>query len=160
MAGNTPDKKNKATLQQHVGLWSYKVFCFFLRLLDIRLVALIGRCVGYLVWAVSSRRRAIVARNFRIIVDPTLRKDKLNSMVRRNMVRTSMNLACSLRTGLMSKKEMERSIRMEGADHFEACGQNGHCVISCIPHAGNWEIWRAFVPISPKWNTSVPCTAE
>lgn len=150
MAGNTPDKKNKATLQQHVGLWSYKLFCFFLRLLDIRIVALIGRCVGYLVWAVSSRRRAIVARNFRIIVDPTLRKDKLNSMVRRNMVRTSMNLACSLRTGLMSKKEMERSIRMEGADHFEACGQNGHCVISCIPHAGNWEILARIRPYFTK----------
>lgn len=150
MAGNTPEKKNKATLRQYVGLWSYKAFCFFLRLLDIRLVALIGRCVGYLVWAVSSRRRAIVARNFRIIVDPTLRKDKLSSMVRRNMVRTSMNLACSLRTGLMSKKEMERSIRMEGADHFEACGQNGHCVISCIPHAGNWEILARIRPYFSK----------
>ncbi len=150
MAGNTPEKKNKATLRQYVGLWSYKAFCFFLRLLDIRLVALIGRCVGYLVWAVSSRRRAIVARNFRIIVDPMLRKDKLSSLVRRNMVRTSMNLACSLRTGLMSKKEMERSIRMEGADHFEACGQNGHCVISCIPHAGNWEILARIRPYFTK----------
>lgn len=150
MAGNTHEKKNKASLRQYVGLWSYKAFCFFLRLLDIRLVALIGRCVGYLVWAVSSRRRAIVARNFRIIVDPTLRKDKLSSMVRRNMVRTSMNLACSLRTGLMSKKEMERSIRMEGADHFEACGQNGHCVISCIPHAGNWEILARIRPYFTK----------
>lgn len=150
MAGNTPNKKNEATLQQYVGLWSYKAFCFFLRLLDIRLVALIGRCVGYLVWAVSSRRRAIVARNFRIIVDPMLRKDKLSSMVRRNMVRTSMNLACSLRTGLMSKREMERSIRMEGADHFEACGQNGHCVIACIPHAGNWEILARIRPYFSK----------
>ncbi|MBQ8516725.1 MAG: hypothetical protein IJ498_04000 [Akkermansia sp.] len=150
MAGKTPEKQHRATLLQYAGLWSYKSFCFVLRLMDIRLVALIGRCVGYLVWAVSSRRRAIVARNFRIIVDPTLRKDKLSSMVRRNMVRTSMNLACSLRTGLMSKKEMERSIRMEGADHFEACGQNGHCVISCIPHAGNWEILARIRPYFTK----------
>lgn len=150
MAGKTPEKQHRATLLQYAGLWSYKSFCFVLRLMDIRLVALIGRCVGYLVWAVSSRRRAIVARNFRIIVDPTLRKDKLSSMVRRNMVRTSMNLACSLRTGLMSKKEMERSIRMEGADHFEACGQNGHCVISCIPHAGNWEILARIRPYFSK----------
>lgn len=150
MAEKAAEKKNKATILQHAGLWSYKAFCFFLKLLDIRLVALIGRCMGYLVWAVSARRRAIVARNFRIIVDPMLRKDKLNSMVRRNMVRTTMNLACSLRTGLMSKKEMERSIRMEGADHFEACGQNGHCVISCIPHAGNWEILARIRPYFTK----------
>lgn len=138
--------KQKATFQQHVGLWAYKTFCFFLKAIDIRVVALIGRCVGYLTWAVAAKRRAIVARNLRIVVDPALRKDKLSPMVRRNIVRTSMNLACSLRTGLMSQKEMERSIHMEGADHFRNCGMNGHCVISCIPHAGNWEILARIRP--------------
>lgn len=146
MAATSQEKNPKATFRQHLGLWAYKTFCFLLKATDIRLVALVGRCVGYLVWMFAPKRRAIVARNLRIIVDPTLRKDKLNSMVRRNIVRTSMNLACSLRTGLMSDKEMERSIRMEGADHFEACGMNGHCVISCIPHAGNWEILARIRP--------------
>lgn len=139
-------KKAKATILQYIGLWSYKLFCLCLRLTDIRLVALFGRLIGYLVWACSAERRKIVARNFRIIVSPTLRADKLNAMVRRNMVRTTMNLACSLRTGLMSDKEMARSIRMEGADHFESCGMNGHCAISCIPHAGNWEILARIRP--------------
>lgn len=146
MAATSQDKKPKATFRQHIGLWAYKTFCFLLKATDIRLVALAGRCVGYLVWMFAPKRCAIVARNLRIIVDPTLRKDKLNSMVRRNIVRTSMNLACSLRTGLMTDKEMERSIRMEGADHFEACGMDGHCVISCIPHAGNWEILARIRP--------------
>lgn len=138
--------KQNATLRQYVGLWAYKAFCLFLKAMDIRLVALIGRCVGYLVWAMAGKRRAIVARNLRIIINPMLRKDKLSSMVRRNIVRTTMNLACSLRTGLMSQKEMERSIRMEGAEHFRNCGMNGHCVISCIPHAGNWEILARIRP--------------
>lgn len=145
MADKT-QKKPKATFLQHLGLWGYKLFCLCLRLTDIRLVATFGRVIGYLVWMCSSDRRKIVARNFRIIVSPSLRADKLNAMVRRNMVRTTMNLACSLRTGLMSDREMARSIRMEGADHFEACGMNGHCVISCIPHAGNWEILARIRP--------------
>ncbi len=136
----------KATWGQHLGLWSYKVLCLILRICDIRIVATIGRLVGYLVWAMASSRRRIVERNLRIVVDPTLRKDKLNSMVRRNIVRTSMNLACSLKTGLMTAKEMERSIRMEGADFFEESGMNGHTVISCIPHAGNWEILARIRP--------------
>ena len=46
MAEKADEKKNKATILQHAGLWSYKTFCFFLKLLDIRLVALIGRCMG------------------------------------------------------------------------------------------------------------------
>lgn len=145
MAENKTNKP-KASFLQYIGLWSYRLFCLLLRLTDIRIVATLGRILGYLVWAVSSGRRKIVARNFRIIVSPTLRADKLSSMVRRNMVRTTMNLACSLRTGLMSDKEMARSIRMEGADHFENSGTNGHCVISCIPHAGNWEILARIRP--------------
>ncbi len=136
----------KATWKQKLGLISYKALCFVLRLTDVRLVALIGRGVGYLVWAASASRRRIVARNLRIVIDPALRPDKLASMVRRNMVRTSMNLACSLKTGLMTDREAERSIRMEGAEVFEEGGLGGHTVISCIPHAGNWEILARIRP--------------
>ncbi len=129
----------KATLGQHIGLWSYKAFCLLLRLCDIRLIALFGRAIGYLVWAVSTSRRQIVARNMRIIHDPTLRADKLGPLVRRNMVRTSMNLACSLKTGLMTDREMKRAINVEGAEIFEHVGLTG-TAICCVPHAGNWEI--------------------
>ena len=146
MANTSQGKEAKATFRQHLGLWAYKTFCILLKAIDIRLVALIGRGVGYLVWAFAPGRRAIVARNLRIIIDPRLRRNKLRSMVRRNIVRTSMNLACSLRTGLMTEKEMERSIHMEGAEQFEQSGMNGHCVISCIPHAGNWEILARIRP--------------
>ncbi len=134
------DPTPKATLGQHISLWSYKAFCLVLRLCDIRLIALIGRVVGYLVWAASASRRRIVARNLRIILDPMLRADKLGSMVRRNMVRTTMNLVCSIKTGLMSDKEMARSIRVEGAEIFENSGLGGRTAICCVPHAGNWEI--------------------
>lgn len=70
MAATSQDKKPKATFRQHIGLWAYKTFCFLLKATDIRLVALAGRCVGYLVWMFAPKRRAIVARNLRIIVDP------------------------------------------------------------------------------------------
>ncbi len=138
----------KATLGQYIGLWSYKVFCFFLWLCDIRLIALCGRVAGYLVWATSSSRRRIVARNMRIILNPALRGDKLNALVRRNIVRTTMNLVCSLKTGLMTDREMERSIQVVGAEPFEHAGLEG-TAICCVPHAGNWEILGR---IRPKFN--------
>ncbi len=136
----------KASLGQYIGLWGYKALYFVLRLCDIRLVALTGRALGYLVWAASASRRKIVARNMRIVVDPTLRASKLNALVRRNIVRTTMNLISSLKTGLMTDKEMQRSIHMEGADFFEHSGMNGRTVISCVPHAGNWEILARIRP--------------
>ncbi len=140
----------KATLGQHIGLWSYKAFCLVLRLLDVRLIALFGRIIGYLVWASAASRRQIVARNLRIILDPALRADKLNSMVRRNIVRTSMNLACSLKTGLMTDREMKRSIHVEGAATFEHAGIEGRTGICCVPHAGNWEILGRIRPLFSK----------
>lgn len=140
----------KPTLSQYIGLWAYKAFYGLLYLSDIRIVALIGRAIGYLVWAVSPSRRRIVARNFRIILDPTLRPNKLASLVRRNMVRTSMNLACSLKTGILNEREYARSISLSGREIFRDAGMEGHTAISCVPHSGNWEILARIRPEFPE----------
>lgn len=140
----------KPTLGQYIGLWAYKAFYGLLYLSDIRLVALIGRAIGYLVWLCIPSRRRIVARNFRIVIDPMLRADKLRPLVRRNIVRTSMNLACSLKTGILSEKEYARSISLSGREIFRDAGMDGHTAISCVPHAGNWEILARIRPEFPE----------
>lgn len=147
---SSEEKKPRASMGQKFGLFAYKVLCVILRLTDIRIVAMVGRCIGYLAWAFFPSRRAIVARNFRIIIDPTLRPSKLASMVRRNMVRTSMNLACSLKTGLMTAKELDRAIVLKGKDVFEHSGTEGRTGICCIPHAGNWELLARIRPCCDK----------
>lgn len=140
------DEKQKATLMQRLALLGYKLLCAILRIADVRIVALLGRIIGYLVWAAIPSRRRIVARNLRIIANPMLRPEKLRPMVRRNVVRTVMNLACSLKTGMMTDREASRAIRMEGAELFERSGMGGHTVIACIPHAGNWEVLARIRP--------------
>ncbi|MCQ2365452.1 MAG: hypothetical protein MJ051_07890 [Akkermansia sp.] len=140
----------KPSIGQYIGLWTYKAFYGLLYLSDIRVVALIGRGIGYLVWICFPSRRRIVARNFRIVVDPMLRADKLRPLVRRNMVRTSMNLACSLKTGILSDREAARAISVEGREIFRDAGLGGHTAISCVPHAGNWEILARIRPYFPE----------
>lgn len=144
------DKAPQVSISQRLGLFAYKVMCFLLRMTDVRIVAAIGRGIGYLVWALFPSRRAIVARNFRIILDPCLRADKLSSMVRRNMVRTSMNLACSFKTGLMTERELSRAAILKGKDIFEQSGTDGRTAICCIPHAGNWELLARIRPCCDK----------
>lgn len=150
MSDEAAPTATKPTPVQYLGLWAYKAFYGLLYLSDIRVVALIGRAVGYLVWACIPSRRRIVARNFRIILDPKLRKDKLNPLVRRNMVRTSMNLACSLKTGILNEREYSRSITLSGREIFRDAGMDGHTAISCVPHAGNWEILARIRPEFPE----------
>lgn len=140
----------RPTFSQYLGLWAYKAFYGLLYLSDIRAVALFGRAIGYLVWACAPARRRIVARNFRIILDPMLRSDKLNALVRRNMVRTTMNLACSLKTGILNDREAARAINVEGREIFRDAGLGGHTAISCVPHAGNWEILARIRPYFPE----------
>lgn len=144
------EEKPKASLTQHIGLLGYKFLCFILRLTDVRLVALFGRCIGYVVWLTFPSRRAIVARNMRIIINPMLRPAQLSSMVRRNIIRTSMNLACALKTGQMTPREMEKSINLVEHHIFEEAGIDGRTGIACIPHAGNWEILARIRPIFTK----------
>ena len=86
----------------------------------------------------------------RIVVDPTLRGSKLSALVRRNIVRTTMNMACTFKTGLMTEKEFSRSVSLAGAECFEEKATGGQCVIGCIPHAGNWEVLARIRPLFPK----------
>ena len=147
---STPDNaKVKVSVLQRLGAVAYQIFCGILRITDIRLVAIFGRMIGYLVWALMPGRHRIVARNLRIAVDPTLCGSKLSSLVRRNIVRTCMNMACTFKTGLMTDKEFQRAVRVEGREEFEKMADGGDCVIGCIPHAGNWEVLARIRPLFP-----------
>lgn len=142
--------KSRPTIGQRLGALAYQMFCAFLRILDVRVVATFGRLVGYLAWAALPSRRAIVARNMRIVADPMLRGSKLAALVRRNIVCTCMNMACTFKTGLMTDKELKRAVTLIGAAEFEEMAAHGDCVIGCIPHAGNWEILARIRPYFPK----------
>ena len=120
-----------------------------LRIVDIRLVALAGRGIGYLTWAALPGRRRIVARNLRIAIDPTLRGKALNKLVRQNIVRTCENMVCTFKTGLLSDKELSRAVKLMGEDSFKEFAEQGDCVICCVPHAGNWEMMARLRPLFP-----------
>jgi len=142
-----PESAKKAGMAQRIALLGYKLLCGLLSITDVRIVAIFGRALGYLVWMASPSRRRIVARNMRIVVNPMLRADKLRTMVHRNIVRTTMNLVCSLKTGIMSDREMQRSISVVDGKIFAADGTNGRTAIGCVPHAGNWEILARIRPL-------------
>lgn len=128
----------------------YRCFSALLGLVSIRVVALFGRILGYLVWMLMPSRRRIVARNLRIVENPMLRGPQLRSMVRENIVRTCMNMACTFKTGMLTDAELKRAVTVVGADSFEEKASDGNSVIGCVPHAGNWEILARIRPYFPK----------
>lgn len=137
---------SKLRFSDRLSAWLCRALCAVMKRVHVRSIARFGRGIGYVVWLAAPSRRRIVARNLRIVCDPMLRGAELSRMVRANIVRTTMNLACSVKTGLMNEREFAESISIEGAEFFEQSGMNGHTVISCIPHAGNWEILARIRP--------------
>lgn len=137
-AAKSPEQK--ATFGQKVGAMAYRVFCFLLRITNIKVIALFGKALGHIVWLATPTRRRIVERNLRIILGPEKRPHELKTLVRRNMVRTTMNLICTFKTGLLTDKEAEKYIKLEGTDIFRKAGSGNNCAICCVPHAGNWEL--------------------
>ena len=137
----------KATFVDKITIVLIRMMFGILRIVDIRIVALAGRAIGYLAWAALPSRRRIVARNLRIAIDPTLRGRKLNSLVRQNIVRTCENMVCTFKTGLLSDKELSRAVSLTGRNSFIKSAESGDCVICCVPHAGNWEMMARLRPL-------------
>lgn len=140
----------RPTIGQQLAALAYRAFCAVLRVTNVRVIAVLGAGIGYLTWALMPSRRQIVARNLRIAADPTLRGAKLRAMVRQNIVRTCMNMACTFKTGLMTDAELKRSASIIGAESFEETVSGGRCLVGCIPHAGNWEMLARIRPLFPK----------
>ncbi len=127
-----------------------RVFVFILRMMPVKLIAILGMVFGYIAYPFVTKRRRIVARNLRITIDPNLRPAQLRRLVRRNIVLTCMNFACALKVGIMSDKELLRSVRLIGKEEFEQSGGEKNTGIACIPHAGNWEILARIRPYFTK----------
>jgi len=144
---DTPSAKKKTSSVQKLYFSVFLLLQFILRCCDVRIIALFGKMLGLLVWLIASKRRLIVARNLRIVLNPELTDKELSPLVRRNIMLTCMNFACALKVGVMSDKEFEKSVRIIGAESFEAHGINGHTIIFCVPHAGNWEILPRARPV-------------
>lgn len=139
--------KQQASAEQKLYFRLFKLLRSILRCLDVRIIAAFGKMVGLLAWMLLQKRRRIVARNLRIVIDPTLSDKELRPLVRRNIMLTCMNFACALKVGVMNDKEFAKSVSITGGDFFEKHGAEGHTCIACIPHAGNWEALARIRPI-------------
>ncbi len=142
--------KPASSLGQSITAYLYKFVLWGLSCTHVKIVAMLGICIGFVTWLLFAERRRVVARNLRIILNPNLRSAELRPLVRKNIMLTCMNFACALKVGIMSPKEMEKSISLEGKEIFENAGSDGRTGLACIPHAGNWEVLARIRPLFTK----------
>lgn len=137
----------KASFRHRLALWGFKLFQGILRITPMPLLCRMGRGLGYAVWYFMPGRRRIVARNLRIVIDPSLRGPELDKLVRENIVRTCMNFIGAAKTAVLTAKELNRYVRLIHPEIFEQSVVSGGTGIACIPHSGNWEILARIRPL-------------
>ncbi|MEG2585167.1 MAG: hypothetical protein RSB24_02625 [Akkermansia sp.] len=139
----------KNTLLQRLGMTGFFLFEHLLTIFSIETICRIGRILGWASCVLMPHRRRIVARNLRIVIDPTLQGKKLDTLVMENCKRMGMNMLAAAKTSTMNNAQILEHVDIIGHDKFEAPLLAGQSTICAINHSGNWEILariRAFFP--------------
>ncbi|MEG2248786.1 MAG: hypothetical protein RSB88_07725, partial [Akkermansia sp.] len=139
----------KNTLLQRLGMTGFFLFEHLLTIFSIETICRIGRILGWASCVLMPHRRRIVARNLRIVIDPTLQGKKLDTLVMENCKRMGMNMLAAAKTSTMNNAQILEHVDIIGHDKFEEPLLAGQSTICAINHSGNWEILariRAFFP--------------
>lgn len=98
----------------------------------------LGRGVGRAFWLLDARHRRVVRENLRMagieLAEPEIRR-----LGRDCFAHFGSLLLGTLRLMRMEPEELDRWVRVEGLEHFDAAAEGGRGFIQLTGHYGNWE---------------------
>lgn len=148
-ADTSPPAPHGHSFSHKLGMWGFMGFESLLSALPMNLLCRIGRMAGGAAFFLLPSRRHIAERNLRIVINPSLRGNKLKELARENFKRMGMNMLAAAKTATMSDKALLKHVELTGHDGFERNQLQSKSTICAVPHSGNWEILariRCFYP--------------
>lgn len=134
---------------QHLGMKGFLFVEWLLRRVGMKTLCRLGRAAGGIAWYLLPERRRIVERNLRIVMDASLRGEKLHALSRENFKRTISNFLGSAKTATLTDEELKKCVTIVGHDAFADPVLEGGCQVCAVAHSGNWEVLariRVFYP--------------
>ena len=130
----------------------YRSFEFFLKLLPMKLVCLIGSGIGKLTYQLFKNRRQIVTRNLRIAFGEEMSHNEIHELTRKTFQHSATNLIASFRTSSFTTEQLRDRVEIVGAENLDVAraqgsGKNG--IICLVCHMGNWELMDQIHTILP-----------
>ncbi len=139
----------KKTFAHYVGMKGFLFMEGLLKLVGMKTLHRLGRMIGGLAWILLPRRRKIVERNLRIVLDASLRGKELHRLSRENIKRTIANFLCSAKTATLTDEQLKKCVAIVGHEQFAAPVLEGRGQVCAVAHSGNWEALariRVFYP--------------
>ncbi len=144
---NTSSRRIQA--RHYPTYWLYRTFEFFLRLMPMELVCVIGGALGQAGWLLMHGRREMVIRNLRIALGEELDIQEIRNLCRQTFRNSGVNFLASVRATTMSADELRKRMKIDGIEHLESATAQGHGAILLLAHMGNWEMLTQMHLVAP-----------
>lgn len=126
------------TLRHHLEYGLFRVVEGLVRGLPYPTALALGRGLGRAFWLVDARHRRVVRDNLRN-AGIELDEKAVRSLSRECFAHFGGLLLGTLRLMRMDGDELDRWVRVEGIEHFDAAAAGGKGFIQLTGHYGNWE---------------------
>jgi heptosyltransferase II len=125
-----------------------------LSLVPLPLVALLGRCIGLVIWLIALPYRRLAARNVRIAFGRELDAAAQARMVRQHFMSLGSNFLCGLKLPLMRESDIISRVSISGVEHSRQIADSGRPLLYAVCHLSCWELLTQvpslFVPTGMK----------
>lgn len=135
-----PVSRRPPSLLHRLEFALYRSVEFVLSTMSIEDCIRLGRGLGAVIHACSSRYRRLVRHNLRIATASNpLDPRELDQLVAETFRRGAANFLGTLRTEFSPTEELLERIETEGLEMLESQTNQGKGILIAMPHMGNWE---------------------
>jgi lauroyl/myristoyl acyltransferase len=124
-----------------------------LQSLPLRAAARVGRAAGAVAYVLDVRHRRVALRNLTMCFGAEKAPAEIRALARENFRRIGENLACAIRTAVMTFEELRPHVEFVGNQRIISppTGEKPQSVVAAIGHFGNFELYARFNEFAPNY---------
>lgn len=122
-----------------------RVLFQLIRVLPLRIVARIGRMLGFIAYLVDKRHRRVAIKNLSMCF-PEKSQSEIKDIAKENFRRIGENFLSAARTMTMTKEELAPHVEFTGTEKLlqDARESGNSSIVVAIGHFGNFELYARF----------------
>lgn len=116
-----------------------------LALFSIRMLRIIGRLLGYVIWLINGSSRKVTEENLKICY-PDMPAGERKALAKRSIQHLAITgLELGPAWNWSAERILQKVIAVEGMELFEEAEAKSQGILFLAPHLGNWEVLGIFL---------------
>lgn len=130
----------KDYILDYISCIAFRVLGPIIRFLPLWLSLFLGKSVGFCLYCLDQRHRALAYSNIKRALRGQLPPRQISRITKKFYLNLGQNLIEVFLIPVVKKKYFKRYITVEGREHIQEAFKPGKGVIFVAMHAGNWEL--------------------